>query len=59
MMLATGNFDAPLVFACVVVLTLVGIVLFYAVGLLELPMARWNRSVRIARAAEAGSAFGM
>ncbi len=59
MMLATGNFDAPLVFACVVVLTAMGIVLFYAVGLLELALARWNRSARIARAAEAGSAFGM
>ncbi|MBN3849309.1 ABC transporter permease [Paraburkholderia sp. Ac-20342] len=59
MMLATGNFDAPLVFACVVVLTVMGIVLFYAVGLLELLMARWNRSARIARAAELGGAFGM
>jgi NitT/TauT family transport system permease protein len=59
MMLATGNFDAPLVFACVVVLTVMGIVLFYAVGLLELALARWNRSARIARAAEVGAAFGM
>jgi NitT/TauT family transport system permease protein len=59
MMLATGNFDTPLVFACVVVLTVMGIVLFYAVGLLELALARWNRSARIARVAETAGAFGM
>jgi NitT/TauT family transport system permease protein len=59
MLLATGNFDTPLVFACVVFLTLMGIILFYTVGLLEIAFARWNRTARIARAAEPAGAFGM
>ncbi len=56
LLLATGNFDTPLVFACVVSLTVMGIVLFYTVGLLELALARWNRTTR--RAAEPIGAFG-
>ena len=59
MLLATGNFDTPLVFACVVFLTLMGIFLFYTVGLLEVALARWNRTARIAKGAEAGTSFGM
>ena len=59
MLLATGNFDTPLVFACVVILTLMGIILFYTVGLLEVLLGRWNRAARIAQAAETASAFGM
>ena len=59
MLLATGNFDTPLVFACVVFLTLMGIILFYTVGLLEVALGRWNRTARIAQAAEAASAYGM
>jgi len=59
MLLATGNFDTPLVFACVVFLTLMGIVLFYSVGLLELAFARWNRTARVARETEIAGAFGM
>jgi NitT/TauT family transport system permease protein len=59
MLLATGNFDTPLVFACVVFLTLMGIILFYTVGLLEVALGRWNRTARIARATEAAGAFGM
>ena len=59
MLLATGNFDTPLVFACVVFLTLMGIILFYTVGLLEVALARWNRTARIAKGAEAGTSFGM
>lgn len=43
MLAATGNFDTPLVFACVVMLTLMGIVLFYSVGLVERLLGRWNR----------------
>jgi NitT/TauT family transport system permease protein len=58
MLLATGNFDTPLVFACVVMLTVMGIVLFYTVGLLEVVLARWNRAARIAAGQPAG-AFGM
>ena len=38
MLVATGNFDTPLVFACVVFLTLMGIILFYTVGLLEVAL---------------------
>lgn len=56
MLLATGNFDTPLVFACVVFLTVMGIVLFYSVGLLEVALGRWNRTARIAQGMEA---FGM
>ncbi len=56
LLLATGNFDTPLVFACVVCLTLMGIVLFYTVGLLEIALGRWNRTAR--RAAEPAGAFG-
>jgi NitT/TauT family transport system permease protein len=59
MLLATGNFDTPLVFACVVFLTLMGIILFYTVGLLEVVLGRWNRTARIAQAAEAAGAYGL
>jgi NitT/TauT family transport system permease protein len=59
MLVATGNFDTPLVFACVVCLTLMGIILFYTVGLLELVLGRWNRTARIAQGAEPAGAFGM
>ena len=58
MLLATGNFDTALVFACVVMLTIMGIVLFYTVGLLEIVLGRWNRAARIA-AGEPAGAFGM
>ncbi len=59
MLLATGNFDTPLVFACVVFLTLMGILLFYTVGLLEIAFARFNRTARIAQGVEPAGAFGM
>jgi NitT/TauT family transport system permease protein len=59
MLVATGNFDTPLVFACVVILTVMGIVLFYVVGLLEYALARWNRTTALAKGAEGGHAFGM
>jgi NitT/TauT family transport system permease protein len=59
MLVATGNFDTPLVFACVVFLTLMGIVLFYTVGLSEVAMARFNRTARIAQGTEAAGTFGM
>ena len=35
MLVATGNFDTPLIFACVVILTILGVALFYAVSLLD------------------------
>lgn len=59
MLLATGNFDTPLVFACVFFLTIMGIILFYAVGLLELVLSRWNRTARLAQKTEAAGGFGM
>jgi len=59
MLLATGNFDTPLVFACVILLTVMGVVLFYTVGLLEVALGRWNRRARLAQAVETASAFGM
>jgi NitT/TauT family transport system permease protein len=59
MLLATGNFDTPLVFACVIFLTLMGIILFYAVGTLELVLGRWNRTARNAQTTEPGGSFGM
>ena len=59
MLLATGNFDTPLVFACVILLTVMGVVLFYTVGLLEVALGRWNRSARLAQAVDTASAFGM
>jgi NitT/TauT family transport system permease protein len=59
MLLATGNFDTPLVFACVLFLTLMGIFLFYSVGLLELTLGRWNRIARNAQQAENVGGFGM
>lgn len=59
MLVATGDFDTPLVFACVAILTVMGVVLFYAVGLLEFALARWNRTTQLAKGADAGHAFGM
>jgi len=59
MLVATGNFDTPLVFACVFFLTLMGITLFYTVGLLEIALARFNRAARLARAAEPAGQFCM
>ena len=59
MLLATGNFDTPLVFACVILLTVMGVVLFYTVGLLEVALGRWNRSARLAPAVDTASAVGM
>jgi NitT/TauT family transport system permease protein len=59
MMQATGNFDTPLVFACVLVLTAMGVALFYIVGLLEILLGRFNRTARLARAGETGAGFGM
>jgi NitT/TauT family transport system permease protein len=49
MMLATGNFDTPLVFACVIVLTLLGVGLFYTLALVERLFGRWNRAASNAR----------
>jgi NitT/TauT family transport system permease protein len=59
MLTATGNFDTPLVFACVVVLTLMGVSLFYAIELAEKSLGRWNRLALNSQADEPVGAFGM
>lgn len=58
MLAATGNFDTPLVFACVVALTAMGIVLFYAIALLEGFLGRWNRLAAHGQGEEAAQ-YGM
>lgn len=55
MLVATGNFDTPLIFACVVVLTVMGVALFYAVSIFEVLLARFYRAVTPGRAEEPGS----
>jgi NitT/TauT family transport system permease protein len=57
MLAATGNFDTPLVFACVVVLTVLGVGLFYTIELAERFLGRWNR-LTAQRTEDVGS-FGM
>lgn len=59
MLAATGNFDTPLVFACVVALTILGIALFYAVSLGERFLGRWNRLTKGRASEAAGGAYGM
>jgi NitT/TauT family transport system permease protein len=44
LLVATGNFDTPLVFACIVALTTLGVVLFYAVAGAGRLLGRWNRT---------------
>ena len=43
LLVATGNFDTPLVFSCVLVLTIMGIVLFYAMSAVGRLLGRWTR----------------
>jgi NitT/TauT family transport system permease protein len=43
MLSATGNFDTALVFACMITLTVMGIVLFYSISLIDAPLKRFNR----------------
>ena len=59
MLAAAGNFDTPLVFACVVILTLMGITLFYMIEFGERFLGRWNRLAANARSEELIGAFGM
>ena len=40
-MVATGNFDTPLVFACITALTIIGIALFYAIVLIDKRLSWW------------------
>jgi NitT/TauT family transport system permease protein len=59
MLVATGNFDTPLVFASVVVLTALGIALFYAVTLMEHLLGRWNRGNANGPAGDPASSWAM
>jgi NitT/TauT family transport system permease protein len=45
LLVATGNFDTPLVFACVLVLTVMGVVLFYAMSAVGRLLGRWTRGM--------------
>ena len=44
--IANGNFDLPLMFAALVVLSMIGVVLFVAIDLLERVMIPWHASQR-------------
>lgn len=59
MLAATGNFDTPLVFACVVVLTVMGVSLFYLIEIVEKSLGRWNRLAASANSDEFVGSFGM
>jgi NitT/TauT family transport system permease protein len=59
MLVATGSFDTPLVFASVVVLTGLGIVLFYLVGAAELFLGPWTRGVGGGRADDRAGSWSM
>ena len=59
MLSATGNFDTALVFACVIVLTALGIALFYSISPMELALARFNRLSRTQQPDEGFGAYGM
>ncbi len=59
MLSATGNFDTALVFACVIVLTALGIALFYSISLMELALGRFNRLSRTQQPDEGFGAYGM
>lgn len=59
MLAATGNFDTPLVFACVVLLTIMGVVLFYTIGFAERFLGRWYRFSVHGGVEDAAISFGM
>ncbi|MNR29105.1 hypothetical protein D3C85_1464710 [compost metagenome] len=49
MQVANGNFDLPLMFAALVVLSSIGVILFVAVDLVERVMIPWHASQRHAQ----------
>ena len=53
-LVANGNLDTRLVFACVLVLTLLGLVFFFLIEALERVFVRWHVSARQAAAAASG-----
>ena len=53
-LVANGNLDTPLVFACVLVLTVLGLIFFFLIEALERVFVRWHVSSRQAAAAASG-----
>jgi len=54
LLVANGDLDTRLVFACVLVLTLLGLVFFFAIEAMERVFVRWHVSAREAEAAASG-----
>lgn len=54
LLVANGDLDTRLVFACVLVLTLLGLVFFFAIEAMEKVFVRWHVSARQAEAAASG-----
>jgi NitT/TauT family transport system permease protein len=54
LLVANGELNTRLVFACVFVLTLLGLVFFFAIEALEKVCVRWHVSARQAEAAASG-----
>jgi NitT/TauT family transport system permease protein len=54
LLVANGELDTRLVFACVLVLTVLGLVFFFVIDTLEKVFVRWHVSAREADAAAAG-----
>jgi NitT/TauT family transport system permease protein len=55
LLVANGELDTRLVFACVLVLTLLGLVFFFAIEALEGIFVRWHVSARQAEASASGN----
>jgi NitT/TauT family transport system permease protein len=54
LLVANGELDTRLVFACVLVLTLLGLAFFFAIEAMEKVCVRWHVSARQAEAAASG-----
>jgi len=54
LLVANGELDTRLVFACVLVLTLLGLMFFFAIEAMEKVFVRWHVSARQAEAAASG-----
>jgi NitT/TauT family transport system permease protein len=54
LLVANGELDTRLVFACVLVLTLLGLAFFFAIEAMEKVFVRWHVSARQAEAAASG-----
>jgi NitT/TauT family transport system permease protein len=55
LLVANGELDTRLVFACVLVLTVLGLVFFFIIDALEKVFVRWHVSARQADAVATGS----